>query len=390
MSSSTTTALSRQPLVQVLRNITDPRDRRGVRHDLLTVLSLAVTGVLAGCRSLTAIWEHATDLTAADLEALGLAAGQALASESTIRRVLQDLDPADVDAHLRSWLCTRTGTIEGRTVIAVDGKTMRGARTSKDPAPHLLSALDHATGAVLTQQRVAGKSNEIPALRELLEPLDLEGVVVSADAMHTQTGTARWITRRGGHYLLTPLGNQKILRKALKALPWKNVPSTSWIDTSHGRRVRRTVKAVEAPAWVDFPAAAQVVQLRRTRTIKSRKHVEVVYPGLLPPYDRCPARGRRRLDPRALGNREPAPRRSETSSSTRTATSYAPLTAHRSWPPCATWPPGLIRLFHSAGTSIASTTRSLSRQPKQAIKLLTQTGVRGVSRTGGVFLPVSR
>ena len=372
MSSSTTTALSRQPLVQVLRNITDPRDRRGVRHNLSTVLSLAVTGVLAGCRSLTAIWEHATDLTAADLEALGLAAGQALPSESTIRRVLQDLDPADVDAHLRPWLCTRTGTIEGRTVIAVDGKTMRGARTSKDPAPHLLAALDHATGAVLTQQRVAGKSNEIPALRELLEPLDLEGVVVSADAMHTQTGTARWITRRGGHYLLTPLGNQKTLRKALKALPWKNVPSTSWIDTSHGRRVRRTVKAVEAPAWVDFPGAAQVVQLRRTRTIKSRKHVEVVYPGLLPTHDRCPARGHRRLDPRALGNREPTPRRSETSSSMRTATSYAPLTAPRSWPPCVTWPPGLIRLVHGAGTSIASTTRSLSRQPKQAIKLLTQ------------------
>ena len=106
MSSSTTTALSRQPLAQVLKNITDPRDRRGVRHDLPTVLSLAVMGVLAGCRSLTAIWEHTTDLTAADLEALGLQAGQALASESTIRRVLQDLDPADVDAHLRSWLCS--------------------------------------------------------------------------------------------------------------------------------------------------------------------------------------------------------------------------------------------------------------------------------------------
>ena len=131
-----------------------------MRHSLFTVLSLAVTGVFAGCRSLTAIWEHATDLTGADLEALGLAAGQALPSEATIRRVLQDLDPADVDAHLRSWLCTRTGTIEGRTVIAVDGKTMRGARQGQVPAPHLLSALDHATGAVLTQQRVADKSNQ--------------------------------------------------------------------------------------------------------------------------------------------------------------------------------------------------------------------------------------
>ena len=200
MSSSTTTALSRQPLAQILRNLTDPRDRRGVRHSLLTVLSLAVTGVLAGCRSLTAIWEHTADLTAAALEALGLQGGQALASESTIRRVLQDLDPTDLDTHVRSWFCTRTGTIEGRTVIAVDGKTMRGARTGKDPAPHLLAALDQATGTVLAQARVADKSNEIPALRELLKPLDLDGVVVSADAMHTQTDTAEW-TRPAGRSL---------------------------------------------------------------------------------------------------------------------------------------------------------------------------------------------
>ena len=193
MSSSTTNALSRQPLVQVLRSVTDPRDRRGVRHDLLTVLSLAVTGVLAGCRSLTAIWEHTTDLTAADLEALGLEAGQDLPSESTIRRVLQGLDPADVDAHLRSWLCTRTGSIEGRTVIAVDGKTMRGARQGKVPAPHLLAALDHAAGAVLTQQRVADKSNEIPALRELLEPLDLDG-----------GGERRCDAHPGGHRRVDP------------------------------------------------------------------------------------------------------------------------------------------------------------------------------------------
>ena len=168
---------------------------------------------------LTAIWEHATDLTAADLEVLGLQIGQALALESTIRRVLQDLDPTDLDTHVRSWLCTRTGTIEGRTVIAVNGKSMRAARTGKDPAPHLLAALDQVTGTVLAQARVADKSNEIPALRELLKPLDLDGVVVSADAMHTQTDTAEWITQQGGHYVLTPLGNQKTLRRTLKKLP---------------------------------------------------------------------------------------------------------------------------------------------------------------------------
>ena len=182
MSSSTTTALSRQPLKEVLKGVTDPRDRRGVRHPLVSVLCLAVTGILAGCRSLTAIWEHAADLEPADLGALGLEEGRALPSESTIRRVLQDLDPAGLDARLTSWFFTRTGTIAGRRVIAVDGKTMRGARTGDNPAPHLLAAPGRASGVVVGQRRVSDKSNEIPALPELLAPLDLDGAVTGADA----------------------------------------------------------------------------------------------------------------------------------------------------------------------------------------------------------------
>ena len=371
MSSSTTTALSRRPLVQVLRNVADPRDLRGVRHDLPTVLSLAITGVLAGCRSLTAIWEHTTDLTAADLRSLGVEAGQALPSESTIRRVLQDLDPADVDAHLRSWLCTRTGTINGRTVIAVDGKTMRGARTGEDPAPHLLAALDHATGAVLTQERVAGKSNEIPALRVLLEPLDLNGVVVTADAMHTQADTAQWIRGRGGHYLLTVKDNQKTLRRTLKALPWKSVPSISSVDTSHGRRVRRTVKALNVPKWVDFPGSAQAVQVRRTRIVKGRKRVEVVYLVCsLPMTDAQPeavaawVRGHWGIENRLHWIRDVVFDEDRHQLSTRNGPEIMAALRNLTI--------SLIRLAHSAQAAIASTTRSLSRRPKRAISLLTQ------------------
>ena len=141
-----------------------------MRHCLFTVLSLAVTGVLAGCRSLTAIWEHTTDLTPSDLRSLGLEAGQALPSEPTIRRVGQDLDPNDLNTRLRSWLCTRTGTVEGRTVIAVDAKTVRGARRGQASAPHLLLALDHATGAVLTQARVADKSTISPPSESFSSP----------------------------------------------------------------------------------------------------------------------------------------------------------------------------------------------------------------------------
>ena len=203
MPSSTTTALSRRPLKEVLEGVTDPRDRRGVRHPLVSAGCLAVTGILAGCRSLTAIWEHAADLAPADLGALGPGEGRALPSESTIRRVLKDLDPVGLDARLTSWFFTRTGTIAGRRVIAVEDETMRGARTGDNPAPRLLAAPGRAGGVVVGQRRVADKSNEIPALRDLLEPLDLDGALITADAMHTQRGTAEWIRSRGAHYLLT-------------------------------------------------------------------------------------------------------------------------------------------------------------------------------------------
>lgn len=72
-------------------------------------------------------------------------------------------------------------------------------------------------------------------------------------------------------------GNQPNLRKQLKALPWSKVPATTSVDTSHGRRVRRTIRAVHVPDWIDFPGAAQVLQVRRTRTTKGAKHTEVVY-----------------------------------------------------------------------------------------------------------------
>ena len=87
---------SRRSLSSVLRNVADPCDRSGACHSLFTVRSLLATGTLTGCRYLTTLWEHVTDLTSADLEALRLEAGHALPSEPTIRRVLQDLDPTEV------------------------------------------------------------------------------------------------------------------------------------------------------------------------------------------------------------------------------------------------------------------------------------------------------
>ena len=214
-----------------------------MRHSLFTVLSLAVTGVLAGCRSLTAIWEHTTDLTATDLEALGLEAGQALPSA-----VIHPAGAAGSGPHRSQHPCEvvvvhsyryRRGKNSHR-----GGRQDRargppgaglGAAPPVGPGPRHGRRADPGPGSGQVQP-------EVPAIRELLEPLDLDGVVVTADAMHTQVNTAGWIRDQGGHYVLTPLGNQKTLRRTLKNLPWKKVPSVSSIDTGHGRRVRRTAR----------------------------------------------------------------------------------------------------------------------------------------------------
>lgn len=277
MPSCPTTDLSRPPLLAVFADVPDPRDPRGVRHRLATVLTLAQAAVVAGARSLLAISEWVADADRETLTRLGIGDVRGLPCETTIRRTLAAVDADDLDARLGAWMATRTGTVAGRQVIAVDGKSLRGATGSDGNMPHLLSALTHDTGVVTGQLAVDAKTNEIPALPVLLDRFDLTDVVVTADALHCQRATATYIVGRGGHYALTVKGNQPGLRKQLKAMPWAQVPASSSVDTSHGRKVRRTIRAIQAPDWIDFPGAAQVLQVRRTRNIKGRKHIEVVY-----------------------------------------------------------------------------------------------------------------
>lgn len=268
-------------LLGVLGKVPDPRDPRGVRYPLPGMLAVAVCAVLAGARSFTAIGEWALDLGADHLDRLGL---QRAPVESTMRKVFARLDAAALDRQLAVVAWTRTHLIQGRRVIAIDGKTVRGARTGAGAAPHLIAALDHATGVVLGQNAVAAKSNEIPAVRDLLagfDPADLQGCVITVDAMHTQDDTAKAILATGAHYMFTVKANRPRLLKALKKLPWAKVPVGSTSTTrSHGRRATRTIKVIDVPAlpgWPHFTGVAQVAQLRRTVTRNGNKSVEVVY-----------------------------------------------------------------------------------------------------------------
>lgn len=263
-------------LLTVLASVPDPRKARGIRHHLPVILAVGIAAVVAGARSFTAIGEWVADQDESTLSALGLT-GSRRPSESAIRRTFCRLDANLLDQILGTWMWTRTHVVEQRRIIAVDGKTVRGARTPDRAAPHLVAAFDHAAGTALGQIAVAAKSNEIPAVRTLLGCFDLADAVVTVDAMHTQTDTAALITAAGADYVFTVKNNQPGLYAACKNLPWPDVPSTRMTTTGHGRRVTRTIKVVQAPSWVTFAGATQVAQLRRTTTRAGKKSVEVVY-----------------------------------------------------------------------------------------------------------------
>ena len=267
-------------LLAALAAVPDPRARRGVRHRLAAILSLALCAVLAGARSFTAIAEWAADADQATLDAFGVTG--VVPCESTFRRTLQHLDADALDDAAGAWVRQRTVPAPGaRRMIAVDGKTLRGSGLAGGPGRHLLAALDHAHGAVLGQVDVEAKTNEIPMFATLLDHVGVAGAVVTADAMHAQRGHAEYlVTQRGAHYLLTVKGNQPGLHAQLAKLPWRQVPvAHSARERGHGRAERRTVKVTAVAAGLAFPYAAQALRIvRRRRPLNSKKwSAETIY-----------------------------------------------------------------------------------------------------------------
>jgi len=265
----------RDGLLARLSQIPDHRKRRGVRHPLASILAVAAAATLAGARSVGAISEYANDCPQRVLQALGakyhpLSRRYISPSEDTFFRVLAAVDTDALDRIVGAWLFeqVRAGAVSAeQIVLALDGKTLRGALREDGRAVHLFSAMVHGAGIVVGQVEVEHKSNEITALRPLLAPLDISGFLVTADALHAQREHARFIVEeKGADYLLQVKENQPSLLAAIKAIPEGDFsPEYESHCRGHGRSEHRYVRVAEAPAGLDFPHAAQVVVVYRER-----------------------------------------------------------------------------------------------------------------------------
>jgi predicted transposase YbfD/YdcC len=270
-------------LLAYLATIPDPRAPRGHRHPLIAILAMAAAAVLAGARSMTAIAEWAADTPQSVRAALGARRESpdhySVPAETTIRRALGRLDPQALATAIGAWLGDRDRPQQRRQAIAVDGKTLRGAKRDGRQV-HLLAAMDHTTRTVLAQRQVDGAPGEVPAFRPLLNGLDLAGAVITADALHTHADAAEFlVTGKQAHYLFVVKANQPTLLERCAALAWHNVPVADRTrDRGHGRIEIRTLKAVSVRHF-GFPHAAQVLQVtRKVCDLATRKwHTVVVY-----------------------------------------------------------------------------------------------------------------
>jgi predicted transposase YbfD/YdcC len=248
-----------------LAGVPDPRARRGVRHTFMSILLLAAAAVLAGARSFTAIGEWAGDAPQHVLKTLGARRDRhhgryQAPEEATLRRALQAVDGDLLDTAIGAWLTSGASTV---TAIAVDGKTLRGTCDETGQGVHLLAAMTHDDGIVVSQREVDGKTNEITCFQPLLDSVDLAGVVVTADAIHTQRSHASYLVERGADYLLIVKANQPNLFTQLDSLNWNLLPLHTNQNTGHGRIERRTIQVQPAPANIDFPHAAQAFLIER-------------------------------------------------------------------------------------------------------------------------------
>jgi predicted transposase YbfD/YdcC len=176
------------------------------------------------------------------------------------------------------WLdpaaCGDPGHVPARQGVAVDGKERKGAKSGGRKKVHLLSAVTHAPGIVIAQDKVAkaGKANEITHFKPLLAPLPLDGAVITTDAMQSNRDNALYLRKaKNAHYLFPVLGNQPTMSETLNALPWEDVPvAAATSEITRGRIESRTVRVLPAPAGTGFAGARQALLIERYTTHKKK------------------------------------------------------------------------------------------------------------------------
>lgn len=266
------------------KDIPDHRIDRRKLHSVSEILLLTFCGVVAGCDS----WEDIEDFGKIKLEYLQqhLPYAHGTPSDDTLRRFFRALNSEIFEENFIKWVESFQLDLENK-VIAVDGKTSRRSFDGDGRPMHLVSAFASELGVVLGQLKTEEKSNEITAIPELLDLLDIAGSVVTIDAMGCQTKIVEKIIEKEAGYLIGLKGNQVSLNNDVRLL-FENKPNETYFkvaeehDKGPGRLETRRCSATEDIQWLrdQYPQwkdLRSIVEIESTREIKGEISFEKRY-----------------------------------------------------------------------------------------------------------------
>ncbi|MGK5451358.1 ISAs1 family transposase [Streptomyces radiopugnans] len=275
--------------------VPDPRARRGRWYSLNAILLVCAGAAVSGARSVDEIAEWAARASDTVLTAVGVRRHplrwRRSPSRTTIGRVLAAVDGDALDQAVGAYLAGRhnatmaaAGTAPGkRQVIAVDGKSLKGSARLSAVRRHLLSAVTHHRALTLAQAEAGAKTNETAHFRPLLEPLDLDGALVTFDALHSVKANVTWLVEtKSTHYIAMIKANQPTAYQQLAALPWPDIAvQHTASSTGHSRHQSRSVKTCSIAhhlGGIAFPHAHLAIRVHRRRKQTGRRETrETVY-----------------------------------------------------------------------------------------------------------------
>jgi len=265
-------------------NVTDPRVDRGGNHDLLEMVFIALTAAICGANG----WADVERFAKAKLDWFRqyIELPHGVPSHDTFGRVFARLDTGEFLSAMHQWVDQFAGSLRGRG-IAIDGKTLRGSfdqAAGRSPL-HTITAFATDTRLVLRQMSVGEKSNEIPAVPVLLQLLELEGAVVTLDAMHCQTQTAKAIVAAGAEYVLNVKQNQPQLHQRLSELFEQYAQDDYQVkglrkqigaqQRSHGRTEQRACYVIGVPTgdkvFARWPSVRSIGMIYRHSTTRDKQ-----------------------------------------------------------------------------------------------------------------------
>jgi predicted transposase YbfD/YdcC len=267
-------------------DLTDPR-RRKVVYPLINIVAIAICAVIAGADDFVSIAEWGRQKRDWLSKILDLSSG--IPSHDRFNAVFAALKPAELEKCLVSWI-TALHELTAGQVVAIDGKTLRHSydKATGKSAIHMVSAWATANHISLGQVVVDAKSNEITAIPQLLQLLEISGSVVTIDAMGCQTAIAETIVNGGADYVLAVKDNQPTLHAGIAAhfldqmeddFARIKVSQHETKERGHGRDEHRTYMVCDAPA--DLPDLARWKNLKRigiaiSETIRDGKTTDEV------------------------------------------------------------------------------------------------------------------